>query len=113
MKPFRETSLHVSGTYTLSGLLFLFICCCCFSSADAQEIEDASPPTQAFNMHNCPPGYALRGVHVGQNRFLCRQVRQASEDCFVDYGTQRNGMHSCPDGTYMRGLRVDRNQLTC
>lgn len=55
----------------------------------------------------------MRGAHLGQNRFLCRRVNQANEDCFIDHATQRNGMHACPEGTYMRGYRQDRNLLTC
>jgi len=92
--------------------LLLLLALATAGAARAQaDLIDTS--TQCFGMHCCPSGYALRGAHVDQNRFLCRRVSQANEDCFVDHATPRSGMHACPEGTYMRGLRADRNQLTC
>lgn len=69
------------------------------------------------DMHVCPPGFAIGGVHVDRNDFLCRRVVLAGEEQFVvsvkDTGTVREDMHACPQGMYMRGLRVDQNVLLC
>jgi hypothetical protein len=43
------------------------------SQAFAIEFVDgqSGPPTQRNGMHSCPPGFAVTGVHVGNNWLLC------------------------------------------
>jgi hypothetical protein len=74
-------------------------------------------------MHACKQGYAMLGVQIDDNVFLCRQVSNdtSSEESKVDGdpATQRNGMHACPAGWYVRGLRApslfhrSKNWLLC
>ena len=74
-------------------------------------------------MHACKPGYAMLGVEIDENVFLCRQVLNdtGSEESKVDGdpATERNGMHACPIGWYVRGLRApnpfhrSKNWLLC
>jgi hypothetical protein len=74
-------------------------------------------------MHACKQGYAVLGVQINENVFLCRQVSNdtSSEESKVDRdpATQRNGMHACPAGWYVRGLRAptlfnrSKNWLLC
>lgn len=83
-----------------------------------EEYVDSSTVDQ--DMHVCPAGFAIAGVRVDRNQFLCRRVMRFGEEKFVvtviDSGTAltaRADMHACPVGMYMRGLRVDRNDLLC
>jgi hypothetical protein len=75
--------------------------------------------TQEQGMHACPVGFAIAGVHLESNLFLCRRVVHYGDENYVmtifdaGPGTQRADMHACPDGTYMRGLRADQNNLLC
>lgn len=73
--------------------------------------------TQESGMHACPKGYAIAGVHIDQNKFLCRRVMPEGEENYVqtvvDSGTQRHGMHACPVGTYLRGLHGGQNRFLC
>jgi len=74
-------------------------------------------------MHACKQGYAMLGVQIDDNVFLCRQVSNdtSSEESKVDGdpATLRNGMHACPAGWYVRGLRApslfhrSKNWLLC
>ena len=83
-----------------------------------EEYVDSSTVDQ--DMHVCPVGFAIAGVRIDRNQFLCRRVMRYGEEKFVatvlDSGTAltaRSDMHACPLGMYMRGLRVDRNDLLC
>ena len=83
-----------------------------------EEYVDSSTVEQ--DMHVCPVGFAIAGVRIDRNQFLCRRVMRYGEEKFVatvlDPGTAltaRADMHACPLGMYMRGLRVDRNDLLC
>jgi hypothetical protein len=74
-------------------------------------------------IHACKQGYAMLGVEIDQNVFLCRRVLNdtGSEESKVDgdSATQRNGMHACSLGWYVRGLRApnpfhrSKNWLLC
>ena len=83
-----------------------------------KEYVDSSTVEQ--DMHVCPVGFAIAGVRIDRNQFLCRRVMRYGEEKFVatvlDSGTAltaRADMHACPLGMYIRGLRVDRNDLLC
>ena len=75
--------------------------------------------TQEQGMHACPVGFAIAGMNIDKNLFLCRRVVRNGEENYVitifdaGPGTQRADMHACPNGTYMRGLRADQNNLLC
>jgi hypothetical protein len=66
-------------------------------------------------MHCCAAGWAMVGIHVGDNIFSCREAIAipAHELCYVDQGTVRDGMHACGEGYYMKGVNVGQNLLTC
>jgi hypothetical protein len=74
-------------------------------------------------IHACKQGYAMLGVAIDENVFLCRQVLDdtGAEQSKVDSdpGTERSGMHACPTGWYVRGLRAPsllhraKNWLLC
>src|SRR5438105_2248625 len=73
--------------------------------------------TQEYDMHVCPRGYAMAGLHADNDFLLCIRVTPAGEEsCVVDLldpSTQRANMHACPARMYMRGLDLDRNVLLC
>src|SRR5262245_26096606 len=56
--------------------------------------------TQRHDMHSCPLGQFVTGVHVNNNLLLCSSDfgdYPASEE-IVDRNTQEQGMHACPEG---------------
>ena len=70
--------------------------------------------TQCDGMHCCPPGKAIAGLFLPQDRYICRDIiSPANETCVRDTGNQRAGMHACPAGSYMRGQQPDNNWLEC
>jgi hypothetical protein len=83
-----------------------------------EEYVDSN--TQEQGMHACPKGFAIGGVHVGNNLLLCRRVMFPGEEMYVgtilsnpDNQKVRANMHACPEGMYMRGLHVGNNWLLC
>jgi len=65
-------------------------------------------------MHCCPSGYAMIGIHVGNNVLKCARLSSGmSNNRNLDGGTQRNGMHACPRGQLMVGVHVGRNLFIC
>ena len=66
-------------------------------------------------MHCCPVGWAMVGIHVGDNIFSCREAisNPQHEYCYVDRGTVRDGMHACGEGYYMKGANIGQNTFTC
>jgi len=96
---------------------------------------DDEPPTactypdengKPVTLHCCPPGMAVRGVHVGKNLLVCSKYdQQAAEQTAgkrglviqIDHRTQRYydgiGLHACPDGFPMLGFHEGRNLLLC
>jgi hypothetical protein len=86
-----------------------------------QEIVDGDDeaPTQRNNMHTCPEGLYIVGVHVNRNAFLCSnefgtyQASQENVDGDDEAPTQRSNMHACPSGSAVTGIHVDNNWLTC
>jgi len=66
------------------------------------------------DMHCCPPGKAMAGIHSDRDDYICRDILPpAFESCFNDTHTQRQGMHACPTGNYMRGIGNGNSWLTC
>lgn len=70
------------------------------------------------NMHCCPTGYMMMGVHVGQNKYRCVAFSPpTSNPRFLDTGTQRNvggtTMHTCPVNTVMVGMHAGLNRFAC
>lgn len=84
-----------------------------------QEIFDAEPITERNNMHTCPEGWYIVGVHVDRNAFLCSDelgtylVSQEFVDGDDEAPTQRSNMHACPAGSAVTGIHVDNNWLSC
>ncbi len=73
-------------------------------------------------MHACPPGTYMRGVHLASNNYLCswdkrRGVGKEWVQEFEDTGSAGYGMHICPRSgdypTYMTGLHVGQNKFLC
>jgi hypothetical protein len=62
-------------------------------------------------MASCEPGFAMVGLHAGNNVLLC--ARLPTKEPFIDASTQRHGMHACPLFSYMVGIHVGRNLLLC
>ena len=94
------------------------------SSESALLYQVLDGPGQAYytvcnGMHCCPAGFAMAGIHVGNNLFSCRSAfadpsQVASrEGCYVDTSTQRSGIHACATNYYMKGVDVSSNRFTC
>lgn len=92
-----------------------------FSEAQA-AIAFASPPfydsygtciVGGVQMHCCPAGTVLVGLHANHNVFKCRQTASQGGFAYLDVGTMRNGMHSCPLGSVMIGYHKNSNYLAC
>jgi hypothetical protein len=65
-------------------------------------------------MHCCPDGFAMTGIHVNDNVLRCSRLQQGfSGSASLDAGTVRNNMHACPFGQLMVGVHVNRNLLAC
>lgn len=72
--------------------------------------------TQRNNMHACPPGYFVIGVHVGNNKLLCSNTLQILRGEYVEKNNTYSGgvkMRSCQEGYVVTGLHVGKNQLSC
>lgn len=86
-----------------------------FASFDPEDYPDGTYEEQG--MKTCAKAYAVAGIHVSNNRVLCRRViansEEANIDTIPDAGTQREGMHACPKGRYMRGYHDEKNLLLC
>ncbi len=65
------------------------------------------------DMHACPSGQLMVGVHVGKNLLACQQSAQSVTLEFVDGFTGDGVMHVCPSTLAIADIRVDRNQFTC
>lgn len=79
--------------------------------------------TQRNDMHSCPVGSFVTGIHVERNLLLCSSSfggYQATDEV-VDNSTQRTGwhpdgqgsMHGCPGGMAVTGVHASRNLLSC
>lgn len=74
-------------------------------------------------MHICPPGSFVTGVHEGNNQFLCSTLaggQAVSGHRFLDPPeprignvTQRQGMHACPFGSVLVGAHFGLNIFAC
>jgi hypothetical protein len=65
-------------------------------------------------MHCCPDGFVMTGIHVNDNVFRCSRLQAGfSGPTTLDAGTVRNNMHACPFGQLMVGIHVNRNLLAC
>ncbi len=118
----RDVAVNTTTTFKMTATG-------CGGTATAQVTVQVKPPipheeyvdsgTVEQGMHACPKGFAIAGVRIDKNLFLCRRVTLSGEEQYVstllDAGsiTVRANMHACPAGTYMRGLRNDKNQLLC
>jgi len=78
-----------------------------------------------INMHTCPKGRAVTGIHVANNLLACAPFEEAC----VGFGkypwipkldpeggrilTEREGMHACPHKRPLLGIHVGSNVLLC
>jgi hypothetical protein len=84
---------------------------CAIDDSDTQCV--ASDGNTSVQMHCCPTGYAMIGVHTDRNVFKCAPLHDQTGTITLDTGTQRNGMHSCPLGQVMVGSQPELNMLAC
>ncbi|HKH45311.1 MAG TPA: RICIN domain-containing protein [Thermoanaerobaculia bacterium] len=127
MRPRRPCSLP----FTFLAFLFLV----CAGAARAGEIVDGNnPPTVRNNMHSCPPGYILTGVHVNNNQLLCTgQFENGQSNLTVNEIVDSGGanawppdaetraahnytgsaMHWCGPNRFMTGVHVANNAFNC
>src|SRR2546425_305089 len=61
--------------------------------------------TQRHDMHSCPLGQFVTGVHVDNNLLLCSNSfgSYSLSQEVVDSSTQSYDMHACPEGMAMTG----------
>ncbi len=97
-----------------------------FSYTDLRDIRisgyDMSRTQFTFSngkqIHICPRGEAMRGLHVSNNWLACAPTTLINStyelgNIFVDYNTQRDGRHVCDKGGIMIGIHVNDNILVC
>lgn len=65
------------------------------------------------DMHCCPAGTAMIGIHNDHDTFKCAPLASPGGAVTLDTGTVRNGMHVCPLGQVMVGFQGDSNLLAC
>jgi hypothetical protein len=73
-----------------------------------------------LQMHCCPPGYAMRGVHAGNNVLRCVSIVPSGVDPEAGCHTVgsppyslRADMLACPVGEYVRGLHAGQTKIRC
>jgi hypothetical protein len=76
------------------------------------RLPDTLCTVDGTTMHCCPPGQAMIGVHVNDDRFKCATANLTGLVA-ADHGTTRSGIHTCPMGSVMVGLHVGQNVLAC
>ena len=74
--------------------------------------------TVCNGMHCCKPGFAITGVHVGENTFECRTIRVGDSGCTVETMVPRvtignTTIKGCPEGKYMKGFHGHDSRATC
>jgi hypothetical protein len=89
---------------------------------------DNEPVTVLNNMHACPPGFVVSGVHVDSNLLLCTGyfgylldppvlVRGISASTPIPdvapFPFDGTSMHWCGPGRMVRGVHVAGNRFTC
>jgi len=114
-----------------STLVVTVLClAACAAQARASEIIDQS--TVRNNMHSCPPGFIMTGVHVGNDDLLCtgrfeNSGQNLTVNEVVDSGnpwppdTETRvahnytgpDMHWCGPDRFMTGVHVGNNQFNC
>ena len=67
------------------------------------------------NMHVCPTGTYMRGLHDGKNWLVCTGGVGLSPSIFLDSNgaTLGNNMHMCPRSSIMTGIHDERNDFAC
>jgi hypothetical protein len=71
--------------------------------------------TQRFDMHACPLGSVMLGMHAAFNYLACEFPGTPVSSEFVDGNPATQDefpMHVCSAGV-MTGVRLDRNEFTC
>jgi hypothetical protein len=116
-----------------SALAATLVLLACAGTARAAEIIDGNnPPTVRNNMHSCPPGYIMTGVHVNNNQLLCTGPFEAGQS-FLTVNEQLDflsqwppdavtraahnytgpTMHWCGPNRFMTGVHVANNTFNC
>jgi hypothetical protein len=85
--------------------------------AGVKRVITLRPPmtdhdTRRYEMHACPPGLFMTGIHRGNDLLLCEWFGGAVGE-LIDSGTSPYGTRRCPDGYAMTGLHIGRNQFAC
>lgn len=103
----------------------------CASQARAEEIVDTTNVRN--DMHSCPPGFIMTGVHVGNDDLLCTGRFENGQNLTVNEIVDSAGnntwppdpetraahnytgpaMHWCGPDRFMTGVHVGRNQFNC
>jgi len=87
--------------------------CMTLESGPGEPFLDAG--TQRFDMHACPLGSVMTGLHAALNYLACQFPASAISSEFVDGNPATQDefpMHVCSAGV-MTGIRDDRNEFTC
>ena len=76
----------------------------CAGTARAAEIIDGNnPPTVRNNMHSCPPGHIMTGVHVNNNQLLCTGPFEAGQS-FLTVNEQLDFLSQWPPDAVTRAV---------
>jgi hypothetical protein len=68
--------------------------------------------TRRLEMHRCPVGLFMTGIHRGNELLLCEWFGGSSGE-LIDSGPGPYTHHTCPEGYAMTGLHIGRDQLAC
>lgn len=115
-----------------TAVVALVLLACAGSARAAEIIDGNNPPTVRNNMHSCPPGHIMTGVHVNNNQLLCTGTFEDGQGFLtvneqVDFLTQwppdavtraahnytGPSMHWCGPDRFMTGVHVANNAFNC
>ena len=98
-----------------------FLCRLPGMPSSIQPFDDRD--TARWDMHACPYGTAMVGLHVSDNVLKCASIQNLGNMIYWREflslspegvtGQVRYGMHACPIGSYMVGVHVRGNAFLC
>lgn len=111
--------MHVCNTGYMSGIHVHHNDLLCATDSPIAGFDDYN--TKRADMHACPQGSIMIGIHVDDNVLKCSyispQARTYPEYEIISLSTSPNiirfGMHACPVGYVMTGVHVRSNVLLC
>lgn len=74
---------------------------------------DESCTTDSSTIHVCPEGYAMTGLHLDFNHYLCGPSMKLTGSAFTVTDNRRCDVLACPRGSVAIGFRYSTGELRC